>query len=317
MSERSTLVAIGNFDGVHRGHQAVLHDAVAQARVRSLEPVVLTFDPHPAVVLGRRELPVLTALPRKCELIRRIDPALRVQIEPFTTALAAFSPEEFARTLLVEKLAARQVVVGQNFHFGKGRSGDFATLARLGQALGFEAVAQPLLCVGDTVVSSSAIRDALAAADLARAESLLGRCHSLTGQVVTGDGRGRTLGTPTANLDKLSEVMPAFGVYACLVDEVPAPGAAGSPRALARAVANVGVRPTFDQQVPRVEAHLLDFAGDLYGRWLRVHLIERLRGEQKFASVEELQRQVASDVEHARVGLAGCVADSAAGGAWR
>lgn len=304
MSERSTLVAIGNFDGVHRGHQAVLADAVGQAEARTLQPVVLTFDPHPAVVLGRKVLPVLTGLQRKQELIAALDPRLSICVEHFTPQLAASSPVQFAQSLLVDKLRARHVIVGQNFHFGQGRSGNFQVLCDLGERLGFSASAQPLLCVGDTVISSSAIREALQQGDLPRAEELLGRPHSLSGKVVHGQGRGRTLGVPTANLAELNEVMPAFGVYACLVDRVAAPDQPQSPPArLARAVANVGVRPTFGGTAPSIEVHLFDFEGDLYDQWLRVHLVQRLRAEQSFASVDELVQQIGRDMQQARAQL--------------
>lgn len=303
MSERSTLVAIGNFDGVHRGHQAVLADAVQQAEVRALQPVVLTFDPHPAVVLGRKVLPVLTGLQRKQELIAALDPELSICVEHFTPELAASSPLQFAQSLLVDKLRARHVIVGQNFHFGQGRSGNFQVLCDLGEHLGFTASAQPLLCVDDTVISSSAIREALQQGDLPRAEQLLGRPHSLSGKVVHGQGRGRTLGIPTANLAELNEVMPAFGVYACLVDRVAAPDSHAPSQRLARAVANVGVRPTFGGSTPSIEVHLFDFEGDLYDQYLRVHLVQRLRAEQSFASVDELVQQIGRDMQQARAQL--------------
>lgn len=315
MSPRA-LVAIGNFDGVHRGHCAVLRDAARQAREASLTALVLTFDPHPALVLGRQEHPVLTALPRKCELIARVDPALRVHVEPFTKELAASTPEHFVQRLLVDKLGAAQVIVGKNFRFGHRRSGDFEELAALGDRFGFVASAQPLLCVGEEVVSSSAIRRAVAAGDLVQAEQLLGRPHALTGTVSTGQGRGRDLNAPTANLASVPEVFPAFGVYACLVDEIVAGPAGPQAQRLARGVINIGVRPTFGPSEPNAEVHLLDYQGDLYGRQLRVHLIERLRGERAFPSVQDLVRQIASDVEQARARLAQCTPQPEAGAAW-
>lgn len=315
MSPRA-LVAIGNFDGVHRGHCAVLRDAARQAREASLTALVLTFDPHPALVLGRQEHPVLTALPRKCELIARVDPALRVHVEPFTKELAASTPEHFVQRLLVDKLGAAQVIVGKNFRFGHRRSGDFDELAALGARFGFVASAQPLLCVAEEVVSSSAIRRAVAAGDLVQAERLLGRPHALSGTVSAGQGRGRDLNAPTANLASVPEVFPAFGVYACLVDEIVAGPAGPQAQRLARGVINIGVRPTFGPSDPNAEVHLLDYQGDLYGRQLRVHLIERLRGERAFPSVQELMRQIAIDVEQARARLAQCAPQLEAGAAW-
>jgi riboflavin kinase/FMN adenylyltransferase len=315
MSSR-TLVAIGNFDGVHRGHCAVLRDAARQAREASLVPLVLTFDPHPALVLGRQEHPVLTALERKCQLMERVDPSLRVHVEPFTKELATFTPEQFVQQLLVDKLGAAQVIVGKNFRFGHKRSGDFEELSALGGRFGFVAGAQPLLCVGDEVVSSSAIRRAVAAGDLVQAERLLGRPHALSGTVGTGQGRGRDLNAPTANLTGVPEVFPAFGVYACLVDELVASTSGVQAQRLARGVINIGVRPTFGPSDPNAEVHLLDYQGDLYGRVLRVHLVERLRGERAFPSVQDLMRQIAKDVEQARARLAPCTPLPEAGPAW-
>jgi riboflavin kinase/FMN adenylyltransferase len=310
------LLAIGNFDGVHRGHCAVLRDAARLAREASLTPTVFTFDPHPALVLGRQEHPVLTALDRKRQLIERVDPALRVHVEPFTAELATFTPEQFVQRLLVDKLGAAQVIVGKNFRFGHRRTGDFAELSRLGERFGFTASAQPLLCVGDEVVSSSAIRQAVAMGDLVRAQELLGRPHALSGTVASGQGRGHSLNAPTANLSAVSEVFPAFGVYACLVDELEQTPKGPQAKRLARGVINVGVRPTFGSNEPNAEVHLLDYQGDLYGRQLRVHLVERLRGERAFPSAQELMRQIASDVEQARARLAQCAPQAEAGSAW-
>jgi riboflavin kinase/FMN adenylyltransferase len=311
-----TLVAIGNFDGVHRGHCEVLRDAARLAREASLAATVLTFDPHPALVLGRQQHPVLTALERKKQLIERLDPSLHVHVEPFTPELAAFTPEQFVQRLLVDELNAERVIVGKNFRFGHRRSGGFEDLAALGERFGFVAGAQPLLCVADEVVSSSAIRQAVAAGDLTRAEQLLGRPHSLSGTVRAGQGRGRGLSAPTANLHDVPEVFPAFGVYACLVDEIAGEATVAQTTRLARGVINVGVRPTFGPSEPNAEVHLLDYQGDLYGRHLRVHLVERLRAEKQFQSPQDLIRQIASDVERARTRLASCAPQPDAGAAW-
>jgi riboflavin kinase/FMN adenylyltransferase len=318
MSERTTLVAIGNFDGVHCGHVAVLKPAAELAKARGLQPVVLTFDPHPAVVLGRQVLPVLTSLPRKHELIERLDASLSVQVVPFTRELAQLSPQQFATQLLVEGLNAKHVIVGQNFRFGRERSGDFAELVRLGMLMGFAASAQPLLRAENEVVSSSIIRQAIAAGDLATAKALLGRPHSLSGEVVKGLGRGRTLGIPTANLSQVAEVLPSFGVYAVLVDQLVQERASVTlkPKRLGQGVLNVGVRPTFGASEPTFEVHLFDFSGDLYGERLRVHLIDRLRPEQKFSSGSELLKQIELDIGQAREKLRGSTGDPAAGAAW-
>jgi riboflavin kinase / FMN adenylyltransferase len=300
MAER--IVVIGNFDGVHRGHQAVLVEASKEAAALGLACSVLTFSPHPAVVLGRQAPPLLTTLERKLELLRRTAPAVEPVVETFDLAFAAQSPAEFAERVLAAKLAARVVVVGHNFRFGHARSGDFAELARLGASLGFESKSFPLLGDADGPWSSTRIRQAVAAGDLQVATRMLGRPHMLSGIVVAGDRRGRTIGFPTCNVDAVAEALPPNGVYAVLVDRVEH----GAARALAKGVANIGVRPTVaaDQRRPSLEVHLFDFDADLYGASLRVHLVRRLREEQAFGSLDALKAQIARDADEARAALA-------------
>ena len=295
------LVAIGNFDGVHRGHQAVLAGASSDARARGLSPVVLTFEPHPAAVIGRGAPPILSPLARKIELIERAEPAIRVVVQSFNLEFASLSPESFARDVLVSELRARHVIVGKNFRFGKDRAGDFDVLTALGRELGFETRSHALVGDEEGTFSSTRVRRAVAAGDLDAARAVLGRPHALTGVVVRGDQRGRTLGFPTANLADVVEALPPFGVYAVLVDRME--GAATSPRAVALAggVANIGVRPTVKEGAPpSIEVNLFDLDEDLYGASLRVHLIARLRGEQRFSGVDALRAQIAKDAAAAR-----------------
>jgi riboflavin kinase/FMN adenylyltransferase len=307
------LVAIGNFDGVHRGHQAVLADAASEAHARALEAVVLTFDPHPLQVLTGSAPPLLCTLERKIELIRRVSPALRVVAQRFEPRLAAQSPAEFASSVLGEQLRARVVLVGQNFRFGRDRAGDFDELVRLGSALGFEARVHELRGDAQGAWSSSRVREALARADLITVNEVLGRPHMLSGRVIEGDRRGRTIGFPTCNLGDVAEALPAHGVYAVVVDRVEERAVA-----LARGVANVGVRPTVDPTARRtsVEVHLFDIDQDLYGAQLRVHFIQHLRPEQTFAGLAPLRAQIARDAEQARAALALIESDASAGGAW-
>lgn len=312
------VVAVGNFDGVHLGHQMVLADAARDAARLGLEPAVLTFSPHPLAVLGRPVPPALTVLTRKIELIRRCAPSIVPIVERFDLAFAAQSPLDFAERVLISEVRARVVIVGQNFRFGRGRLGDFAELARLGDALGFETRSHALL--GDELGpwSSSRVREALARGDLGDATHMLGRPHMLTGTVIEGDRRGRTIGFPTCNLGGVEEALPPFGVYAVLVDRVD--GASGGRAVgIARGVANLGVRPTVKDPDarPSVEAHLFDFDGDLYGAVLRVHLVARLRAEQKFSGLDALKAQIVRDAAAAREVLAPLAPDPAAGGAWR
>lgn len=295
------LVVIGNFDGVHLGHQAVLTDAAGEAERRGLEPVVLTFDPHPAEVLGKGDHLRLTDTPRKLKLLRDIDSALTVSVEPFTRQLAALSPEEFVQRLLVDALRARVVLVGDNFRFGRARTGDLGTLRELGLDFAFEARSCALANAGGAVISSSRIRQALLAGEPVL--ELLGRPHSVSGTVVHGRQLGRTLGFPTANLGATTEMLPALGVYPCFVDLFEGERAV----ALAAGVANVGVRPTVAPEpdgrapTPSVEVHLFDTATDLYGQRLRVHFLERLRPETRFADVAALAQQIGRDVAAARL----------------
>lgn len=296
LSARSTLVAIGNFDGVHRGHRAVLESACEEARRRGLEPWVLTFHPHPSEVLGRGALPRLTTLERKVELILKLDPSLRVVVQPFDRQLAALTPETFVERLLVRHLGAALVQVGSNFRFGRGRSGNLATLRALGAKYGFEARAQELFGDAQGAYSSTRVREAVARGDLDEATRLLGRPHMLSGVVVQGERRGRALGFPTANLGEVQEELPPDGVYAVLVDRETD---GGGYRALGRGVMNIGQRPTFAAGRSS-EVHLFDLDEDLYGAKLRVHLIARLRDERRFPGVEALRAQIADDVRTAR-----------------
>lgn len=292
--QSGSLVAIGNFDGVHRGHIRVLSELRAEAAARGLAPVVLTFDPHPAAVLGRKAPDVLTPLSRKIELLAQAAPDLSVVVEPFTLELAGRSPAEFAAGLLSEALRARLAIVGNNFRFGKGRAGDLNTLAQLGREYGFEARALSLLGDAEGAYSSSRVRAHVQRGELDQAWEILGRPHALSGTVVAGDRRGRSIGFPTANLDAVVELLPPHGVYACVVDRVDE-----GPQALAYGVANIGVRPTVGAGFS-VEVHLLDFAGDLYAGQLRVHLLKGLRGEQKFGDLDALKAQIAVDAALAR-----------------
>lgn len=302
-----SVVVVGNFDGVHRGHQAVLRQARSLADERGLRCMVLTFDPHPSEVLGRGSPPRLTSLERRIALLR-VHGADDVAVEPFTMELASWSPERFAHELLVKRLAARVVVVGTNFRFGHQRAGDFDTLRLLGEdakstrgknSATFEALSAEVAGDDEGPFSSTRVRDAVAAGDVERAAGVLGRPHALTGIVEHGDARGRTLGFPTANLGGVVEMLPAHGVYAVRVTNL----SGTSPETLHGGVMNVGMRPTVAGVSLRVEAHFFDFEGDLYGAPLRVDLVARLRGEQKFSGLSELREQIARDAEAAKKAL--------------
>jgi len=307
-----TLVAIGNFDGVHRGHQAVLAEAASQAQAQGLTPVALTFDPHPTVAVGRPPPACLTPVERKVELIERIDPALRVIVAHFDASFAAQTPEQFVRDILVNALRARGVRVGENFRFGTRRSGNLATLQMFGKKHGFEAQVAPLLGDDDGRYSSTRARQAVTEGDLEAVRAILTRPHALEGKVIEGQRRARSLGFPTANLRWVCEALPPHGVYAVAVDQVQDDGKA---RRLGMGVCNVGVRPTVDAGFA-VESHIFDCDRDLYGTTLRVHLIEHLRPERKFTGLPELQAQIAEDCSEASRALHGLKPSPDAGQAW-
>jgi riboflavin kinase / FMN adenylyltransferase len=266
-------VAIGTFDGVHLGHRRVIEAAQASG----LPTTVLTFDPHPRIALGNR-VELLTTLERRLELLGELG-ADGVRVVPFTSDLALSEPGEFVDAEL-RPLGATVVAAGENFRFGKGRSGDLATL----EELGFDVRRVPLL----EGVSSSRIRQLIAAGEVEGATQLLGRPPEVEGTVVAGDARGGTLGYPTANLAVPRElIVPAYGIYAGQVGDH-------------RAAISIGVNPHYGGDELRVEAFLLDFAGDLYGQRLVVELWRRLREERAFGSEGELVDQIARDVEAAR-----------------
>lgn len=292
-------LVIGNFDGVHRGHQALVAYTLKVARAHGLRPIAMTFDPHPAVALGGAPPPILTKLERKLELLGAMDPALALHVQRFDREFAQLSPREFVERVLVRNLNVRQLVVGANFRFGRARAGNVESLRELGKQLGFTAHAFSLEGDDEGSFSSSRIRSLIAEGDLVRVSELLGRPHCLTGKVVVGDGRGRQIGVPTANLAEVQEVLPRVGVYAGNVELVDQ----GAARPLGPAVVHIGPRPTVDRD-DTVEAHLLDQSLDLYGQELRLSLGPRIRDLVRFSDIEALKQQIVRDISAAR-GLLG------------
>jgi len=288
-------VTVGNFDGVHRGHQALVAAARESARSRGGTTVVLTFDPHPSHVLSPHRAPeALLTVGQKAEILGALG-VDRLAVLPFTRALAEKTAEDFARDVLQHCLGARSVIVGENFRFGRHRQGDAAHLAQLGRSMGFSVEPVGAVLHDGAPISSTRIRAAVARGEIEAANALLGRAYFLDGRVRHGEGRGRTLGFPTANLELLNEAVPGGGVYACRVRVE-----AAATSSLRPAVVNVGRRPTFGGGDMIVEVHLLDFQADLYDRVLRVLFVGKLRDEQKFADVDALKRQIAQDAAEAR-----------------
>jgi riboflavin kinase/FMN adenylyltransferase len=296
-----SVVTIGVFDGVHRGHQALIGQAVRRAADLGVRSVVVTFDPHPAEVFRPGgPPPVLTTLDRKAALVEGLG-VDGLCVLPFTVEFSRLGPEEFVRDVLAEHLHAAEVVVGENFRFGHKAAGDVAVLADLGSRHGFRVSGVPLLASTGTTFSSTYVRGRVAEGDVEAAAEALGRAHRVEGVVVRGDSRGRELGYPTANLAlEPYTAVPADGVYAGrLVRDTPA-----GPVALPAAI-SVGTNPTFDGRDRRVEAYVLDFDGDLYDETVAVEFVSRLRGMERFGSARELVTQMADDVRLTRERLAG------------
>ena len=290
----ASVVALGTFDGIHLGHRAILGTAVARGRERRQPVVACTFDRHPMEVLNPARAPVpLTTLAERLELIAETGVEVSVVLA-FTAELAAVEPEVFVKDVLVGRLHAQEVVVGYNHTFGRGARGDAVLLGRIGDPLGFVTHVVPPLLVDGVPVSSSEVRAALKQGDVRRAARYLGRPYAIAGTVTRGAGRGRILGFPTANLDPERPLLLPTGVYACRAT------VGGGEH---RAVVNVGVRPTFGDNALAIEAYLMDVSADLYDRPLRLEFVARLRGERKFAGVDELCAQIARDVEAARHAL--------------
>ncbi|HKP55377.1 MAG TPA: bifunctional riboflavin kinase/FAD synthetase [Polyangiales bacterium] len=286
------VIAPGNHDGVHLGHRAILHTARRLADQHGSGTRALTFEPHPAALIDPEKAPEkLTLQPRRAELLRGAG-ADSVVCQAFTPEFAAQPPEAFVDSLVAQ--GARAIVVGPDFRFGHQRQGDVAMLRALGERCGFEvAIQEPVLLEGQRV-SSSAIRKALREGHVALANRMLGRVHELQGKVVRGDQRGRSIGFPTANLNPDPVMPPSDGVYAVIARELGRPDGK-----LIMGVANLGTRPTFAAG-RSIEVHLFDFERDIYDTQLRVGFIERVRGERRFAGIDELRAQILQDCERAR-----------------
>jgi riboflavin kinase / FMN adenylyltransferase len=299
-----SVVTIGVFDGVHRGHQRVITRAAASAAGLGLPMVVITFDPHPAEVIRPGSHPVLLCTPdRRAELLAGLGADV-ICVLPFTAEFSRLGPEEFARAVLVDRLHTAAVVVGENFRFGHRAAGDVALLAELGEKYDFTVEGTPLLGAGEVTISSSGIRDKLAAGDVAGAAGDLGRMHRVEGVVVPGNRRGKALGFPTANLRTFPHVaIPADGVYAGWLATL---GEDGQELSRWPAAISVGTNPTFDGRDRVVEAYALDRDDlDLYGAHVAVDFAARLRDTERFGSAAALAEQMRRDVDQARTITAG------------
>ena len=298
-TSRRTTVTVGTFDGVHRGHQAVLGEIVERARTAGRAAVLVTFEPHPLKIVAPDRAPCLLTTIDEKRMLWPLFGLDFVDVLPFTESLRQMSPETFVRRILIERWRVGELVIGYDHGFGKDRSGDVETLARIGAEEGFEVdvVGRVELAEDGEAVSSSRIRRAVAEADFVTAERALGRPYAVLGEVARGSGRGRALGFPTANLPlPADKCLPPAGVYAVRVD---------LEGEIWDGMANLGPRPTFDEDVQRLEIHLLDWSGEpLYGARPLVAFGARLRDIRRFAGPHALADQLARDRERARAALA-------------
>lgn len=287
----NVVLTIGNFDGLHLGHQALIRRVIDRAAELSGTSILLTFEPHPLKVIAPARCPLfLNTFQEKAQLLDKMGLNLLICLD-FTTEFASTSPREFVESLLVKQLKVQEVFVGHDFRFGQGREGTVQFFKQLGTEFGFKAIEVPALKVDNMVVSSTTLRSLVKQGEVKKASKLLGRAYSIAGKVIWGESRGRKLGFPTANIQPVHELIPGNGVYAVRAEwrGKVFPG-----------VANIGFRPTFKHDQLSIEIHLFDFFQDIYQEDLKVCFVEKLRDEQTFTGVEELTAQIQKDAEKAR-----------------
>ena len=288
---KHAVITIGNFDGVHIGHQALFHEAIEKAETIGGTSVAMTFEPHPLRVMKpNNHPPLITLYEQKSELIERTGLDVLICV-PFTLEFAALSAEQFVRDVLVQKIGMKAIVVGQDYSFGKNRQGDLDLLKSFGPEYGFEVIVAAWINSARALaerISSTKIRQLITDGRMEQAEKMLGRNYQIRGKVVTGRDRGgKVLGIPTANINLHDELCPKTGIYAVTVE------CEGNQH---RGVANIGYSPTFDDHEFTVEVHILDFSDNIYGKKIRVNFIKRIRDEIKFSNISELIDQIKLDI---------------------
>lgn len=294
LSTQNNVVTIGNFDGVHLGHQRLFEFVKRKAAEIKGKSVVVTFNPHPIKVLFENHpLKLITTVEDKLRLIEKSKIDITVLI-PFTKEFAQIEAEDFVKNILLAKLNAKWIVIGYDYKFGKGRKGNYELLRQLGELYGFKVTVVKAYKKRGKILSSTAVRNALYEGNVCEAAQFLGRAYHIDGEVIKGAGRGSSvLGYPTANIKPNQEIIPKEGVYAVKVT-IP------EISKTYKGVANIGKNPTFGNQALSYEVHILDFKGELLGKTLRLHFIARLRDEKKFNSPEELKDSIARDIERAK-----------------
>lgn len=287
----NSILTLGNFDGLHLGHQELVRMIIQRAREMGALSMVVTFRPHPLKILAPEKCPPLISIyEEKIRLFERLGIDVLVKI-PFTLEFSSMSPEDFVRDILCDTLGAREIFVGYNYRFGRGREGDIQKLRTLGEKYGFTVREIEQIAVDGEAISSSKIRTLLRDGDVEHAAKLLGRNYAITGIVVRGDGRGKGLGFPTANIASKHTIIPSDGVYAVrlVVRERVYDG-----------IANIGMRPTFNKKVLAIEVHVFNFSEDIYGEDISLYFLRKIREEKKFKGAEALVTQIKSDIEAAK-----------------
>jgi riboflavin kinase/FMN adenylyltransferase len=292
---KNAVITIGNFDGVHLGHQALFHNLIEKAIALNGTSIAMTFEPHPIRVLKKNNHPpLITLYEQKVELIEKAGLDVLICIS-FTQEFAAIPAKEFVEDILVKRIGIKAIAVGEDYTFGKNREGNLALLKTLGNQCGFEVILIDELHISNTYperISSTKIRELVMAGKVAESKKLLGRYYQIRGKVEVGRDRGgKLLGFPTANINLYDELSPKIGVYAVTVE---------CEGEKFKGVANIGYSPTFDDCIFTVEAHLLDFKENIYGQKIRVNFIDRLRDEKKFSNISELSEQIKKDIIKAR-----------------
>jgi len=291
----NSVITLGNFDGLHLGHQALIRMIIARARETGAASLVVTFRPHPLKILAPEKCPPLISIyEEKIRLFENLGIDVLVKI-PFTLDFASMAPEDFVKDILCGLLGAKEIFVGSNYRFGKGRQGNVGTLREFGRKYGFTVNEVQQVALMGEVISSTKIRDLLKEGEVEHASRLLGRDYAINGIVVKGDGRGRGLGFPTANIAPRHTIIPADGVYAVrlFVRDRSYEG-----------IANIGSRPTFNKQGRTIEVNIFNFDEDIYGEDISLYFIKRIRAEKKFESAEALILQINADITEAKAALA-------------
>ncbi len=297
---KNAVVTIGNFDGVHKGHQAIFERVIAEARSINGTPLVVTFEPHPARVLKKNNTPpLITLFEQKMELIAKAGIKVVVCI-PFTRAFAAITAERFVEDILIKRIGMKAIVIGKDYAFGKNRKGNVSFLNKRAADLGFEVIVVDWIQAHARKtrrISSTRVRELVMAGEVEKTLNLLGRYYQIRGRVVSGRNRGgRLLGFPTANIHLVDELCPKMGVYAVTVE---------IDKGTYQGVANIGYSPTFEDHLFTVEVHILDFDGALYRKKIRVNFVKRIRNEKRFSGIDELSKQITKDIATARDALKG------------